>query len=136
VIAGNRDTRRAAAKYLREESAKWPEQLTEVPREQWPQRMHPGLVRVLRSRAYLVQVFHDAGVVARLSVSRTALAPDGGWEADIPWEDLQRLKAEAGYGKHDAVEVFPRAGDEVNVANMRHLWVLAEPLHFVWRDKP
>ena len=47
--------------------------------------------------------------------------------------DLQRLKAECGYGGHDAVEVFPHALDVINVANMRHLWVMGEPLTFAWR---
>jgi hypothetical protein len=33
----------------------------------------------------------------------------------------------------DAVEVYPPAGDVVNVANMRHLWVLRDRLPFAWR---
>ena len=31
-----------------------------------------------------------------------------------------------------AVEVFPADDQVVNVANMRHLWVLPEPLPFAW----
>lgn len=44
----------------------------------------------------------------------------------------------AGAGKtvplrDDAGEVFPAESDVVNVANMRHLWLLREPPPFGWR---
>lgn len=32
-----------------------------------------------------------------------------------------------------AVEIYPAERDIVNVANMRHLWVLPERLPFGWR---
>jgi len=35
----------------------------------------------------------------------------------------------------DAIEIFPADMDVVNVANMRHLWVMAEPVEFAWRKK-
>jgi hypothetical protein len=135
VIEGNREHRRAAAKYLQEQNLRYPAHLVTVPRDEWPERQPPCLLTALRSRTYLVQVFNEgrAGVLVRLSVNRTAVEPKGGWQQDIPWEDLQRLKREAGYGDLEAVEVFPPDKDVVNVANMRHLWVLAEPLPFAWR---
>ncbi|WP_438839413.1 DUF7694 domain-containing protein [Helicobacter pylori] len=43
---------------------------------------------------------------------------------------MQRLKNEAGYGEF---EVYPRKGDVINVANMRHLFVMAGSLEFAWR---
>lgn len=131
----NRSDRRAAAKYMTSESAKYPAHLVDVPRCEWPDNPPPKLLRALRSRTYMVQVFNEghAGVLVRLSVNRTAIEPKGGWLQDIPWEDLQRLKREAGYGDFDAAEVYPRDADVVNVANMRHLWVLAQPLQFAWR---
>lgn len=134
-IEGNREHRRAAAKYLQEQNHRYPTHLVTVPRDEWPERSPPGLLTALRSRTYLVQVFNEgrAGVVVRLSVNRTGITPKGGWQQDIPWEDLQRLKREAGYGNLHAVEVFPPDEDVVNVANMRHLWVLADPLPFAWR---
>jgi hypothetical protein len=52
---------------------------------------------------------------------------------NIPWDDLQRLKTECGYGMFDAVEIYPNKRYEVNVANMRHLWIMADPLSFAWR---
>lgn len=127
----NREQRRAATKYLANESQKYPEHLIDVPREDWP-KSDESRIRVLRSREYLVQVFGEPTTV-RLSISRTSLAANGGWRQDIPWEDLQRLKTEAGYGDFDAVEIYPRQGDVVNVANMRHLWVLDKLVPFAWR---
>ena len=130
-ITTTREQRREMAR----ESAKWPAALKEIPRSEWPNLDGPQL-RVLRSREYLVQEFGGDGLVlVRLSINITSM--DGArWADGISWEDLQRLKAEAGYALHDAVEVFPSVMDVVNVANMRHLWVMREKLPFAWRAKP
>jgi len=127
-IATTREQRRQ----LERANAKWPAALKEIPRSEWPNQDGPQL-RVLRSREFLVQEFQEEGMaLVRLSVNITAM--DGTrWKDGIPWEDLQRLKAEAGYPMHDAVEVYPRATDVVNVANMRHIWILRELLPFAWR---
>lgn len=83
----------------------------------------------------MVQEFHaKAPAIVRLSINRAAINSSGGWQQDITWEELQRLKREAGYGDHDAVEIFPADADVVNVANMRHLWIVAGgSMPFVWR---
>ena len=127
-ITTSREQRRKLAR----DNAKWPSALVEIPRSQWPNPDGPQL-RVLRSRDFLVQEFlADGMALVRLSVNITAMDGDR-WRDGIPWEDLQRLKAEAGYPMHDAVEVYPRATDVVNVANMRHIWVMRELLPFAWR---
>ena len=125
---------RAERRHLERNNAKLPSVLREVPRADWPATPPQGLVRVLRSRDFLAQVFEPphTSSLARLSISRTTTAGDR-WQDGISWDDLQRLKAEAGYADRDAVEVYPAQCDVVNVANMRHLWVLAEPLPFAWR---
>ncbi len=135
VTAMSRFDRRAAQKYLAQENAKWPVELREWPREDWP-RPSPKVLRVFRSRTFLVQEFAaDAPAIVRLSINRAAITSDGGWQQDITWEELQRLKREAGYGDSEAVEVFPPDRDVVNVANMRHLWILpAGTLAFAWRS--
>ncbi len=127
-IATTREQRRQLAK----DNLKWPVALKVIPRSQWPNPDGPQ-IRVLRSRDFLVQEFAADGMaLVRLSVNITGM--DGTrWKDGIPWEDLQRLKAEAGYPMHDAVEVFPRATDVVNVANMRHIWILRDLLPFAWR---
>lgn len=125
-------TTREQRRQLARDNLKWPAALVEIPRSQWPNPEGPQL-RVLRSREFLVQEYAADGMaLVRLSVNVTSM--DGArWKDGIPWEDLQRLKAEAGYLMHDAVEVFPRATDVVNVANMRHIWIMRELIPFAWR---
>lgn len=126
-------TTRAVRRHLERNNAKQPDVLREVPREQWPNPCSPQL-RVLRSRDFLVQEFAAcAPAVVRLSVCRTSLAGDR-WQDGISWDELQRLKRECGYGNADAIEVFPADADVVNVANMRHLWVMADPVACAWRN--
>ena len=40
-----------------------------------------------------------------------------------------------GCGARDAVEVYPADADVVNVANMRHLWLVAGELAFKWKSR-
>ncbi len=133
----NRAARQAAAKFLGLENAKWPPRLTRLPKDQWPKRgPKESPIDIWRSNEFLVQSYAVPGHpdITRLSVNRTEIQMDGGWRQDISWEDLQRLKHEAGYGDRMAVEIFPKDDDVVNVANMRHIWVfLSGGLTFTWR---
>ncbi len=117
------------------DSSQWPNVLTEVPMSDWPtvtainQRLP---MRVLRSRYFLVQIYTEKNDVLRMSVNATALSGDD-WEDDISWDVLQRLKREAGYGDLDAIEIYPADKDVVNIASMRHLWILPGPHPLAWR---
>lgn len=129
MVMSTREQRRK----LERENRKHPATLQEVPRHEWPNPDAPQ-VRVLRSRDFLVQIWEEPlPTLVRLSVSRTTHNGQR-WDDGITWDELQRIKREAGYGNHDAVEVFPADRDVVNVANMRHLFVLADPLSFAWRN--
>lgn len=129
--------RRKIAAIMAAEHLKWPHALAPMPREEWP-APKPGVpypVEVYRSRRFLVQIFKEPSG-HRMSVNRTELA---GWIGDHPlwrdgitWEELQRLKAEAGYELCWAVECYPPDDAVVNVANMRHLWILDEAPPFGW----
>lgn len=131
MIVTSREQRRQLAR----DNAKLPAALVKIPRHEWPNPSAPQL-EVWRSRDFLVQVFSGSGPCkCRLSVNRITLGDDGRWVEGISWEELQRLKRECGYANFDAVEVYPPDRDLVNVANMRHLWVLHEPLPFAWRDR-
>lgn len=119
-------------------NAQWPEKLRQVPENAWPDTP-PGFTRsveVWRSRSFLVQVYSESEGVMRLSVSRTELpaspTEDLRFTDGIGWDELQALKAECGFGHLFAVECFPAEADVVDVANMRHLWVLPAPLPFAW----
>lgn len=137
----NRHDRRAVRSALRTEGQLYPESLIAVPETEWPPP-HPGgkyPVAVWRSRRYLVLQYAapalNAVEVRRLTVCRTTLRRDGHWDEGISWDDLQRLKRESGHGDWYAVEIYPRERDLVRVANMRHLWLLAEPLTLGWFEK-
>jgi hypothetical protein len=122
---------------MREQNARHGPTLAEVPPHEWPGGPIPNLMRVLRSATHLVQIF-AAPMPAefRLSVCRSELGPTS-WAEGISWDDLQGLKAQAGYADRLAVEIYPAAADLVNVANMRHLWILqaGHDLPFVWKDR-
>jgi hypothetical protein len=135
-MAGMFQTTRAQRRELERQNLKWPLLPVEIPRDQWPKyETDKVLLKVWRSRSYLIQVFdEDAPALARLSVSRTSVEEKTGrWKEDITWDDLQWIKSVVGYHDHDAVEIYPPTTDVVNVANMRHLWVLRDPLAFAWR---
>lgn len=126
---------RAHRRELKRQNAKLPRELQLVPREEWPPERQPMPSRVWRSRDFLVQEYAEpAPVLVRLSVSRTTLDPTAGrWVDRITWDELQGIKAECGYADADAVELYPRIADVVNVANMSHLWIMREPVAFAWR---
>lgn len=129
----NREQRRTAAKLMKTEAARWPLKMTLLPRDQWPEASSTGAHTVFRSCEFLVQIFSaKPPSIARLSINRTAITGTR-WQDGISWDELQRIKNECGFANHDAVEVFPTADTVVNVANMRHLWVV-EPgtLTFKW----
>lgn len=136
----NRAQMRAGRAEASRNAKAYPKALTPVPRDEWPRStgsMTPPL-EAFRSRDFLVQVFapqlHEASTVeVRLTVCRTTVK-GGTWADGISWDDLQRIKSEIGYGDRDAVEVYPADRDVVNVAAMRHLWVLRSPLTFAWRQ--
>lgn len=128
-------TNRAQRRQLKRDSSQYPDALIEVPRYDWPAslRDNPDApLRVLRSNRFMVQEYAaPAPVVVRLSVHRTTLSGDR-WTDGISWDELQELKAQAGYPFTWAVEIYPSVESEVNVANIRHLWLLPEPPAFAW----
>jgi hypothetical protein len=133
----NRAARRAMAGELRKQAKQWPEQLVEVPESEWPEiRGHTQPVAALRSRSFLVQIYVEpffAGKAChRLTANRVTIGAGGHWQDGITWDELQRLKREAGYGDWYGVEVYPRDRDAVTDCNMRHLWLLERPLPLGW----
>lgn len=105
--------------------------LAPVPRASWPHHADPFRVEVWLSSGFLAQVFTEGSGVLRVSVNRLATAK-GAWVDGISWDELMEVKRQIGRGQEYAVEVLPRDDDIVNVAQMRHFWILPE--HIVgWR---
>lgn len=113
-----------------------PRELKSVLRKDWP--LAAALVsnppsRVWRAHDFLVMLYLYEER-PRLSIMRTVLY--GNKFADnISWDEIQRLKREAGFGDQCAVEIFPPDSAVVNVANMRHIW-LVDPPSFMWGRQP
>lgn len=133
-----RGERRALVREMRKRAEAYPRRLTLIPEEQWPPP-RPGMERpaaVWRGSQYLAQLYVEplflGRELRRLTVNRVTMRADGHWDQNIPWDDLQRCKREAGYGDWYAVEVYPRDRDLVCDANMRHLWLLEQPLAIGW----
>lgn len=129
-------TLKETRRWMATEAARYGEKFVELPIDS--SRRPAGVLRALRNRHFLVQV-HEAPakaphVLCRLSINRAVLDDRGGWLDGITWDQLQAIKAGVGYGSHDAIEVYPREADVVNVANIRHLWVLREPLPWAWGE--
>lgn len=80
---------------------------------------------------FMVQEFIDGGVI-RLTVNRVEVKQDGEYQDGITWDELQFIKQACGYGDRQAVEIYPPDADVVYVSNMRHLWILNEPLNVGW----
>ena len=113
----------------------YPKHLIEVEKEEWrflaESHMQNNLIQVWLSKYYLVQVFGEKDEVTRLTISRTQ--KNGlRWKDEITWDTLMEIKRQVGMGKMYSIEIFPRDIDIVNVANMRHLWVLPKPLNIGW----
>jgi hypothetical protein len=130
----NRDERRAQQAAINKAAGSLPAALTAVPREQWPPPLPGSRQRlpfaVWRSRFFLVQAYDvpAGGASCRLSIRRVNAGDR------ITWDELQQIKRDVGYGDACAVEMFPPDRDVVNVANMRHLWIVTQP-PFMW-SKP
>lgn len=128
-------TTREQRRQLARDNAKLSPILTPVPKTEWPAPV--GVTKIpyalFRSRDFLVQCHAEADGISRLSIARSHINDAGDWQDGISWEELQRIKREVGFGDYMAVEIFPKDCDIVNVANMRHLWVLRDPLPFGWK---
>lgn len=130
------DQLRLLRRKLREDSKKFEVGVfVEIPRSEWPSVQQTVPLRsVFRSKNLLVQIFE--GQPTRLSISKIELRSDGNWADGITWDELQECKDRCGFSMSDAVEAFPVRKDIVNVANVRHLWIMPKEMTtFFWRSQ-
>ena len=114
--------------------------MVEILQSEWhnPLDREPRL-QVWRNRFFLVQMFStDWENVQRLSITRCELdASFQQWRDGISWDDILYLKRECGFAQACAVEIYPPDADLVNVANVRHIWLVPpDGLPFMWRRTP
>lgn len=100
-------------------------------------KMTVKVARVWRSRRFLVQEYVAAvtGEI-RLTIQRTWCDDDGEWSDGITWDEIQWIKDSIGFKERCAIEIYPPHEDIVNIAALRHVWVLprGEAPKFMWRD--
>lgn len=130
-MSKKRSFNKAQEEYIKKFAKTLSDKLEMVPRDEWGAYAPPHLLQAWRSKKYVVQVYNAPGGVFRLSINRVN-RHKGNWADKITWDELQSIKSQVGFGDWFAVEVYPKDKDVVNVANMRHLWVLPFPLSFAW----
>lgn len=118
----------------------FPDHLVPMGPEYWPtmagSQVQTGseVVAAFRSREFVVIVWRELSGFLRLSVNRTEWdEKEGRFRGDIGWDDLQRLKSEAGYGDVPAVELYPPDEHVLNTVNLRHLFLLPADPPFMWQ---
>jgi len=130
---------REMRRHLDRENRRYGPEPVQVPRDQWAQGTFAGVGpdALWRSRNFLIQVFKEDQGAMRLSICRTQLDKHGQYVDGISWEELQGLKNLCGFAEREAIEIYPISGNEVNVANFRHLWVMPSwmRLHWTWKHK-
>jgi hypothetical protein len=133
------DNYKTLVRYLAAENLKRPAKLARVDRDLWPQRVRDAgdraPVEVWWSRFFLVQIFKESEGVERITVNRGMIKPNGDWEDGITWDELFQIKSDVGRAQAFAVEIYPPVCDLICDANMRHLWIMPQPLPFAWRRK-
>lgn len=136
---GRPSNRRLSRKRLLQKVAELPETLEPIPADDLEQIQLPRyLVAAWRSRHFIVQHYREPNG-ERISIQRTVdswrlITP--GPRKPITWDELQQLKREAGFAHRWACELFPPDDSVIDVAHMRHLWLLAEDPGIGWaRDE-
>jgi hypothetical protein len=122
----------AKRRYLRDENKKFTAKLQPVPIPPDYDTKQGAPLKAWRSRDFLVTLYDDPSGYKRLSILRTEIDFMGRWKDGIAWDDLQRLKNEAGFAHQWAVECYPEWAQVVNVANIRHLFLLPQRPPFGW----
>lgn len=119
----------------RQECAAQPRTMTKVPRDKWPQGLQRKgkVVGCWRSKQHFAALWREDNGHTRLSINRTKIKPStGDWEAGMDWDKLMKIKAECGFADFWCVEIYPASDGVVNVANLRHLWILKEKPPYAW----
>lgn len=108
----------------------------EVPKEKWPFLEEDNLpVKVYKSRQFLVQIREEKGHF-RICVCKLKRNSSGDrWEDGITWDELQEIKNKVGFSDKWCLECYPPSDKVINVANMRHLFVIDKAPEFGWNKK-
>lgn len=125
-------------RYIARESQKFSEEMQQIPCEQWTSIHKSTKCKTLalwRSKKFMAQVVQEPNGSIRISINRTSINSKYQFIDGISWDDLQNIKNQIGFQDHDCIELYPAQEDVVNVANIRHLFVLPETSFYNWVKK-
>ena len=125
----NREQRRALAKVKQKLIASYPDKLTLVDENDpnLPYSSHPeDILEIWRSKKYLVIVWKvPAG--KKLSISRQEWNPtERRYKDGITWDEIMEIKHDIGMGNKTGIEFFPADDEVMNLANVRHIWIVPD----------
>lgn len=129
---GNRKSRRRAQREHSKSLKKYSDNLEEVIFNQ-DEHKPKNLVKAYVSKRYFVQLYQEDNKPLRISIIRNKVNVSMEWEDNLTWEEIQGIKDDIGFKNYDCVEVYPAHDNIVNVANMRHIWVMDKLLPFSWK---
>lgn len=129
VIKSGRMSLEEASQYLYEESGRFGSEFIKIAEGE-----QNGLkVIAYRNNAFLVQVFPE-DKLPRISINKTEFNEAGDrWNDGITWDEIQEIKNRVGFKDMCAVEIYPPQEHLVDVANIRHIWILPDLPDFMWR---
>ncbi len=128
-IKSGRMPAKFARAFLKKENASHSAHFCKMPGE------HPDVnyLGAVRNNKFLVQMFKE-GENVRLSINRTELNKDAtSWKDGITWDEIYNIKNKLGYADYCAIEIYPPVKDLVNVANIRHIFILKTAPDFMWK---
>ena len=125
----NREQRRALEKVKRQLIASYPDTLEIVPENDpdMPYSSHPqDIDKIYRSKKYTVIVWNvPAG--KKLSIQRNEWdSHTNRYKDQITWDEIMEIKRQVGFGEQNAIEFYPPDSQVINIANVRHIWLLPQ----------
>ena len=123
----NRQQRRALEKAKRVLINTYPEELTRVSEDDpnLPYTSHPqDLDSIWRNKKFTVMVWNvPAG--KKMTISRNTWDSHAcRYKDGITWDEIMEIKRGIGMGEENAVEFYPPDSEVINIANVRHIWIL------------
>lgn len=109
----------------------------EISRVSWNEPIPKNLVKVWENNRFLVQRYHEEHSIRLTVIKKEAAYFENGlpiWKEGITWDELQGIKDALGFYDSWFVEIYPPKEHIINVANMRHLWIITEP-NFGWKKE-
>ena len=131
---------RISVRHIQKHHLPYPQKLTPIVREEFPQAGKFGILAQILidcwvNRYFMVQHLAHSNSeypdMVHLAINRIKRNQHG-WLENISWDDLNSIKQELGYGDWWGIEIYPEDAKLVNVANLRHLWILPKRLNIGW----